>query len=248
MVWMIGILMPGNVFAQTPTSARIWMYGNLTTVMHPNIAYVIMPGFRYEFARDDEMGSEEKGLYFYELLTGPVFGVRLKNSSIKLPLWYYYMDFPVRSSDDHYFSHNIELLPIITLRCKPVVITSRTIFHNTLYASVYGEDTLNSGYGLVLRQLVRLDIPISKAVIATIGEEPFFGIIEDAQAPPHPLGFWERGFRMNRVYIGCIIRPFDRLSVSPQHVYETTYDSEGTLTARNHYFFLTISYTLQLQE
>jgi hypothetical protein len=93
---------------------------------------------------------------------------------------------------------------------------------------------------------MRLDVPVTRKITAIAGEEPFFGVIEDAEAPPHPLGFWEQGFRMNRIYAGFSVRPVKRLSISPQYVYETTYDSEGHVSATNHYFFLTIAYVLQV--
>jgi len=244
-IYRILSLTPLLLLAQVPVSGRIWTYGNLTAIVHPHWAYTIMPGFRYEFARNGDQGSESKGLYFYEFLSGPVYSVRIHNMTIKIPIWYYYMGFPVQATGEHYFSHNIEFLPVVSYRFKPVIITSRTIFHNTVYASVYSQDNFKNGYGLVLRQLLRLDIPVSKAITITVGEEPFFGIIEDSEAPSHPLGYWEAGFRMNRVYAGLVYRPIPRISISPQHVYESVYDSQGDLSSTNHYLFLTISYTLR---
>ncbi|MBN2621005.1 hypothetical protein JXB22_07940 [candidate division WOR-3 bacterium] len=233
-----------NLFAQAPVTGRFWTYGNLTTVVHSHWAYTIMPGIRYEFARDDN-GNDAKSVYFYELLTGPVYTFNIRNIAFKLPLWYYYMGFPVSGTEDYYYSHNIELLPTVSYRFDPVIITSRTIFHNTVYASVYDDDADKCGYGLVLRQLVRFDVPMRKGIGLVIGEEPFFGIIEDKEAVPHALGFWEKGFRMNRVYAGLAITVARSLSLSPQYVFETSYGTDGAVTGTNHYFFLTIAYTLK---
>jgi hypothetical protein len=237
------LVMASRLYAQAPVTGRFWTYGNLTMVVHPHWAVIVMPGLRYEFRRNDE--SDAHGVYFYELLAGPVYTFKISNSAFKLPLWYYYMGFPVSSTEDYYYSHNIELLPTISYHFDPVTITSRTIFHNTVYASVYADDEDKAGYGLVLRQLVRFDIPIHKGMGVVVGEEPFFGIIEDKDALPHPLGFWEKGFRMNRVYAGLAITIARSLSVSPQYVFETTYGSDGAVSGTNHYFFLTIAYTLK---
>lgn len=233
------------LFAQTPVTGRFWMYGNLTAVVHPHWAVTVMPGLRCEFARDDNGNGEAREVYFYELLAGPTYSFKIKNIILKLPVWYYYMGYPTAGTDDYYYSHNIEFLPTVSYRFEPVTITSRTIFHNTLYASVYGDETEKSGYGLVLRQLIRFDVPVHRGIGVVIGEEPFFGIIEDCEAAPHALGFWEQGFRMNRVYIGAAFRITTGFSLSPQYVFETTYNTDGYLTGTNHYVFLTFACTLK---
>lgn len=233
-----------TLYAQS-TTARFWGYANITAVFTKNWVFVVMPGVRYEFLRDDGMDSPAKKLYFTELLTGPVYTMRHKCLTLKFPLWYYYMGFPVSSADDYFYSHNIEFLPIIEYRSNRLKVTSRTIFHNTVYASIYETDALRNGYGLVVRQLFRADYSVANKVIIIFAEEPFFGVIEDGEAPPHVLGFWPAGFRMNRLYVGCAIQLKPSLTISPQYVFETTYGDDVELTGINHYFHFMLTWMLR---
>ncbi len=234
-----------SLYAQ-PATARFWGYANMTGVLTGNWVFVVMPGLRYEFMRDDGMDSPAKKLYFTELLIGPVYTMRFKDLTLKFPVWYYYMGFPVSAADDYFYSHNIEFLPIIEYRFNKVKVTSRTIFHNTVYASIYETPALRSGYGLVIRQLFRADYSISNKVSITIAEEPFFGVIEDGDAPPHALGYWPAGFRMNRLYAGWAIQLSRSLNISPQYVFETTYGDAVELTGVNHYFHFVLTWVLRL--
>jgi hypothetical protein len=233
------------VNAQHPTTGRFWGYANMTSVLNENWAFVIMPGMRYEFARNDDLDSPAKELYFTELLAGPVYVHRHKSLIFKVPVWYYYMGFPVSGTDDHFYSHNIEFLPMIEYQVNKLKLISRTIFHNTVYASIYETDALRNGYGLVVRQLFRADYRLNDMVSITAAEEPFFGVIKDGEAPAHVLGFWPGGFRMNRVYLGIGLQ-VNQFNISPQYVFETTYGDETELTGVNHYIHVTVSYTLKL--
>jgi hypothetical protein len=240
------LLLCTSLYTQQPTTARFWGYANVTGVLAKSWAFVIMPGVRYEFARSDDVGSPAKKLYFTELLTGPVYVLRHQCITFKLPLWYYYMGFPVSGREDNFYSHNIEFLPIIEYRLDRLKLTSRTIFHNTVYASIYETDALRNGYGLVVRQLFRADYGINNTLSITAAEEPFFGVIEDSEASPHVLGFWPGGFRMNRLYVGIGFQVSQVLNISPQYVFETTYNDEVELTGINHYLHVTITYTLKM--
>ncbi|UCC12748.1 MAG: DUF2490 domain-containing protein, partial [candidate division WOR-3 bacterium] len=232
------------LYAQ-PTTARFWGYANMTAVLTNNWVFVVMPGLRYEFLRDDGMNSPAKKLYFTELLTGPVYTMRHQCITLKLPVWYYYMGFPVSTADDYFYSHNIEFLPIIEYRVNKLKVTSRTIFHNTVYASIYETPALRNGYGLVIRQLFRADYSVSNTVSIMAGEEPFFGVIEDSEAPPHVLGFWPAGFHMNRLYTGCTIQLNRSMTISPQYVFETTYGDDVELAGINHYFHFIVTWIVR---
>jgi hypothetical protein len=234
------------VFAQQPVTGRVWSYINCTGILTSRWAYVMMPGFRYEFARDDAQNSDTKKMYFYELLTGPVFITRANRLTIKIPFWYYYMGFPVAGTDNYYYSHNVELLPIIEYRSNRVLFTSRTIFHNTVYASVYETDEMRKGYGLVVRQLFKLEYFLNPGLSVVCAEEPFLGVIEDGQAPAHALGYWQRGFRMNRIYLGMGIKLNQALNISPQYVFETTYGESTELTGINHYLHVMLTWVVRL--
>ncbi len=233
--------------AHHPRGGRLWTYANLTTVLSPNWAFVVMPGVRYEFARSDPLRNVSPLRFFFlEFLTGPVYTLRFTPSfALKLPLWYYYMGYPIHATDDHFYSHNIEFLPIVELKAQKLTLMSRTIFHNTFYASIYETEEQRSGYGLVVRQMIKLDYKLNDRYSLLFAEEPFWGVIEDNEAPPNILGYWAQGFRMNRIYTGVNIRLTPRFFISPQYVYETSYDS-GHVVGENHYLYITFTRVLKL--
>ena len=233
-------------YAQRPTTGRLWSYFNFTGLISKQLAFVVMPGFRYEFSRDEENNGTAKKTYFYELLTGPVYIVKGNCWTLKLPVWYYYMGFPISAQDDYFYSHNIELLPIIEFRKNRFTLSSRTIFHNTVYASIYETAHDRKGYGLVIREMIKASYSLNDDIELLVAEEPFFGVIEDSEAEVHGLGYWQKGFRMNRIYAGGTIRMSKYFSISPQYVFETNYDSDGQLASINHYLFITLSYALKL--
>lgn len=235
-------------FAQYPTTARFWGYANCVGLISKNFTFVVMPGVRYEFKRSDEYDTPAKKMYLYELLTGPVYIIKSNAWIFKFPLWYYYMGFPVSGQDDYFYSHNLEFLPIIEYRFGDFTMCSRTIFHNTIYASVYETSSEKRGYGLVIREMLRFSYRLSENIEILVAAEPFFGVIEDSEAAAHPIGYWQNGFRMNRLYIGSNIRLTKFLSLSPQHIFETNYDTNGHLNGVNHYIFITLSYAVKLFE
>ncbi len=226
------------------TTGRFWSYFNATSLISPKWAIVTMPGFRYEFARSDDPNMRSaKGAYFYEFFIGPVFTEKSSALTFKLPVWYYYMGFP--SEGTYFYSHNIEILPILSYQLGRTTLTSRTIFHNTVYASVYETPEMRNGYSLVIRQLLQIAHEIDELTTVILADEPFFGVIEDEQTLPNPIGFWPSGFRLNRVYAGLQYRISPSITISPQYVFETAHD-EGIVTDVNHYLFITLSYVLKL--
>ena len=222
------------------TTGRLWSYFNVVSLFDENWSLAVMPGIRYEFARSDVLRRPKKDFYFYEAFIGPSYTKSFNRFTMKLPVWYYYMGFP--SPDAYAYSHNIEFLPIFIYRWKRLSLTSRTIFHNTIYASVYETSEQKSGYSLVIRQLLQLSYAINQHFSVLLAEEPFFGVIEDGEAPPSPIGFWPKGLRLNRLYVGLPFKITPAITVSPHYVLETVYD-EGELTDTNHYLFVTLSYT-----
>jgi len=226
------------------TTGRFWSYLNLAAPLNPNWAFIMMPGVRYEFARSDpNPANSAREFYFYELLVGPTYTKTWGNFTVKLPVWYYYMGFP--TPGDYAYAHNIEFLPIAGFRSGKVSFTSRTIFHNTVYASVYDTPEQRSGYSLVIRQLLELSYDLHQKITLLVADEPFFGIIKDQEAPPSAIGFWPSGFRLNRFYAGFRYKLTPRFVISPEYVLETVYD-EGDLTDTNHYLFVTFSYILKI--
>lgn len=236
------LMLPNSGIAST--TGRFWSYFNLTSLVSQKWALVTMPGLRYEFARSDDPNMlPAKGVYFYEFFVGPVFTTTSGAFTFKLPVWYYHMGFP--SDDSYFYSHNIEILPILSYCLDRTTLTSRTIFHNTIYASVYETPEIRNGYSLVVRQLLQIAYKIDERATIILADEPFFGAIKDAEAMPNPIGFWPSGFRLNRIYAGLQYSIGPRMTISPQYVFETAYD-EGAVTDVNHYLFVTFSYVLKL--
>jgi hypothetical protein len=235
-IFLLAVPHPGA----SATTGRVWSYLNLTSIISPNWSFNIMPGLRYEFTRtDDPSLRPNKEFYFYELLTGPTWTKRCGRITLRIPLWYYYMGFP--SPDEYFYAHNIEFLPILSYRSGKLGLTSRTIFHNTIYASVYDTSKLKTGYSLVIRQLLQVAYSVDQQWSIMVADEPFFGVIEDEEAPPSAIGFWPKGFRLNRLYAGFQYRISPRIAITPQYVLETAYD-DGSRTDTNHYLFVTFSY------
>ena len=236
------LMLPNSGIAST--TGRFWSYFNLTSLVGQKWAVVAMPGLRYEFARSDDPNmTPAKGVYFYELFVGPVFTTTSGAFTLKLPIWYYYMGFP--NSDSYFYSHNVEILPILSYHLDRMTLTSRTIFHNTIYASVYETPEIRCGYSLVLREMLQIAYKINGRATIILADEPFFGVIKDAEATPSPVGFWPSGFRLNRIYAGLQYNITPRITISPQYVFETAHD-EGAVTDLNHYLFVTFQYVLRL--
>ncbi len=250
--------------AGAPKTGRTWEYLNLTLLLSPNWAFVILPGHRYEFSRktaSDAKYADEKYTYFWEFFAGPVYMQKFGDLTLKLPLWYYYMGFPLRHKDstgeDYYYSHNIEFLPIVEYKYKDWKFINRVIFHNKFYAnnSYYETKTERWGYSLTLREMFTIEYNILPVLALTVADELFFGLVEDADTKddpaPNPKGepFYEvEGFNMNRLYVGLIYRFTPTLSLSPQYVYETQYDPDnnGKVTSYNHYIYLTLTYVIKM--
>ena len=238
---LIAVSLPG--LGRSSTTGRFWSYLNITSLIDAKWAIVTMPGFRYEFARSDDLNMlPAKGIYFYEFFVGPVYTKTSGAFTFKLPVWYYYMGFP--SDYAYFYSHNIEILPILSYRSGRTTFTGRTIFHNTVYASVYETREMRKGYSLVIRQLLQVAHNIDDRTTLIFADEPFFGVIEDGEAPPSPIGFWPSGFRLNRIYAGLQYSITPKMKISPQYVFETAHD-EGRVTDVNHYLFVTFSYVLK---
>jgi hypothetical protein len=236
-----------GAFADTAMAGRSWTYLNGTALISPHWAFMVMPGLRGEFNRN---GSTAKDTYLYELFTGPVYIARKGAVTFKLPLWYYYMGYPNKAADTYAFSHNFEVVPTVEYRYKNWTFIDRVILHNTFYASVYSTEKERSGYGLVLRELVQANYSVNKNLTLILADEPFFGVIEDKDttvaANGGGAGYWGKGFRLNRVYAGFNYAFSPSLSISPQYVFETTYDTRGKQTEIDHYVYLTLSYAWKL--
>jgi len=235
---------------ETVTEGRTWLYGNVTGVFHPNWAATVMPGIRYEFS---DSVADASGVAMYELFAGPMFMTRLGPVRFRLPIWYYYMGFPIKDKDDYFSSHNIELIPIFSYGRGNWSFHSRTIFHNKVYAdnSAFVTDSQRRGHSLLLRQLFKVAFRARRGWSVHLANEVFIGLKEDGETRGIAKGepfFEKEGFSMNRVYAGTAFVIAPRLSVMPQYVLETHHnpDESGDLTRVRHYLFVTLSYVIHL--
>ncbi len=265
---VLGFLMalPAARAADKPAEqeGRVWFYGNFTTALTPHWSFTVMPGIRYEYARWDVPnvpGTRE--VYMYETFVGPNYTQKLGNLTLKGSLWYYYIGYPQRKestspamADDKYnYSSNIEVIPQAEYRIGRFSIQDRVIFHNTIFSDIYHKNSERWGFGMVLRELLQVRFAATDTLGISVGDEPFFGIIEDGQTaklnpPPNysPLGYWKSGFRLNRVYVGVDYKITPALTVTPMYMFETTVSPTDStdVTANAHYLFVTLSYLLKL--
>jgi len=207
-------------------------------MLSPEWGLLVMPGARYELSRS--VGSEKRH-YFDELFVGPVYVKKLGKLTLKVGLWYYFMGYPIRAKDDYEWSHNLELVPQVDYRVGRFTLTNRIILHNTFYASSYRAPSEKVGWGTVLREMVQATFWVTKNVGILAADEPFFGLIEDAEAPSSPIGYWSHGLRLNRIYGGVTWLISPKWTLTPQYVYETSYDKNGHVQEVGHYLFTTLS-------
>jgi len=261
---LFALLPAGANAAEKPYTGRTWEYVNVTLLLSPNWAFMVMPGHRFEFYRGADPKSDAKETFLWEFFAGPIYIQKFESFTFKLPLWYYYMSFPwdgddkkPKDSDDgRRWSHNIEVVPIFEFNVDALKVTSRTIFHNKVYAKneLYTTANQRKGYSLLIRQMLMLEYALNPMFSLLLGDEIFVGVKEDGgtkNLSEVKIGepFYERkGFSENRLHAGFNVKFNPALSLSPQYVYDTTYlpESGYRLTSRNHYIMLTLNYVLKL--
>lgn len=229
--------------AAAPQTGRAWVYGAYNLQFSPNWGFTAMPGIRFEYART---GAPTREHYLDELFLGPNFGTRFLDGALgfRLSLWYYFIGYPSATSSRYPVSHNVELIPTVDYRLGALNLSYRIIFHNTVYASVY-DSGKRGGFGTVMRNLVMAKYAIADNLTLAVGDEPWFGIIENGGTPYSSAGYWKQGFRLNRLYAGVDWKA-GALTVSPQYVLESTVDNSGKLAETGHYLFLTVAYSHRL--
>lgn len=228
-----------------PHLGRVWLYGMANAQLSPHWSLTVMPGIRFELARDQQ-DADAFGHYMDEIFVGPNLHLRFGRLSLMVSLWYYFAGFDIL--ERYTPTHNLELVPVLNLRLGRVTLTSRTIFHNILYSGVYeGPASARRGYSLVVRQLLQVGVRVSTRVTLLVASEPFFGLVEDADAKPSILGFWPRGFRIHRAYAGVALRLADGVTLVPQWIYETLLvNNDDGVTHHGHYLFVTVAYRFRL--
>ena len=157
-------------------------------------------------------------------------------------------------------SHNVELIPSVEYRSGRWSIYNRVILHNTFYADTYSAptqtktvDDLRWGWGTVLRNLLQVRYAATERLGIILSDEPFFGIIEDGDtrdAPNgyKPTGYWKRGYRLNRTYVGIDYKVTPALTVTPMYMVEvmSSPTESQDVTDVSHNLFMTVAYAAKL--
>ncbi len=227
-------------------AGRMWESYNLTALISPELSFTVMPGVRWEFGDD---AATPVGTYFEELFVGPTYTLQLSdNFKVKLPVWYYFMGFPSASKGTYNFSHNLEIMPTLEYKINPsLMISSRSIFHNTFYASMNN----SSGWSTLLREMVLVNYTAATGFTVFAGDEIFVGLITDPNNPgTYGPGFSPSGLDENRIYAGFTYKISPEFSITSQYIYSTTYKANaGVNNAANgipnvsaHNFYLTMTY------
>ncbi len=254
-------LMAQNVFGAAPKpidTVRGWGYLNATAKLSPNWSFTAMPGYRYEFTREQD-GKELANIenFYNELFVGPAYHASFgKNLKFSLPVWYYYMAFPnYKDASKYEDAHNLTIIPVFAYKLKNFVFVSRTIFHNTLYASVNNDKNEDpAGYGLLLREMILVNYIISKPFLVYAGSEIWVGAIENKDATPHPLGYFPNGLARSRYIAGFKWKATECLTINPEYMYETQYGVYTKLIPtlnksepwiNSHYLRLTVEYAFK---
>jgi len=235
---LLSLALPAPAFGAPPKTGRVWLYGNFTAVLNPNWSVTAMPGTRFELLRSN---ADARQRYMDELFVGPTFHHRSGAFGLRLSLWYYATGMSDAAKDRYYQTHSVELIPTIECRVGDWAFSSRTIFHNTVWASVYETDPLRRGYGLVIREMVQARRKVSDVVALQAAVEPFVGLRQDAEAKPDMRGYWPTGLRLVRFYAGADFKLTKSLSVTPQYVIEPAF-VDGDVKEWGNYLFLTASY------
>ncbi len=238
-------------------TVRGWGYLNATVKFSPNWSFTAMPGYRYEFTREQDGKELENQENFYnELFVGPAYHTNFGKVQFSMPVWYYYMAFPdYKDASKYEDAHNLTIIPVFAYKLKNFVFVSRTIFHNTLYASVNNDKNEDpAGYGLLLREMVLVNYIISKPFLVYAGYEVWVGGIENKDVTPHPKGYFPQGLIRNRYIAGFKWKATEGLTINPEYMYEIQYGAYNKLIpslerdkpwVNTHYLRLTVEYAFK---
>lgn len=131
-------------------------------------------------------------------------------------------------------SHNLEIIPAVEYRWGRWSLYDRVILHNTFYADYYSTpfpgksvSDLRWGWGTVIRELLQLRYAVTDRTGVFVSDEIFLGAIEDGDTsglPDRkgytPLGYWRRGLRYNRSYVGFDYKVTPTFTVAPSYMME----------------------------
>ncbi len=272
-----GSLSAATAPVYTAEAYRSWMYLDYTVMFSDNWGFNVLGSHSYEYSRDNHLpkshpkyatNTYEKQTFLWELFAGPMYVQKFGDLTLKLPVWYYYQGFPtrVKAGDDLYFySHNIEIVPMVDYKIGKLTLWNRIIFHNKVYSSIYANDNVGApyagqandskranGHSLLIREYFRIQYAVNDKLRLLIGDEIFVGVIEDKDTKDITLnrmgpGFERKGFNQNRTYMGFSYTLAPGLAITPLYMYQMVYNipNERRLTERDHYLFMVLSYQMK---
>jgi len=252
-------------------SGATWTYLNLVTVINPNWSIVIMPGHRYEFSNDapgvagaSNNFKKPRETFLFEIFAGPTYNQKINDRlTFKCSLWYYFMGFPNHSISpetkmEDLHSHNFEVIPQVDYKIGSLTLTNRILLHNKFYAknAYFTTSEQRWGFSTLMRELIGFSYAVTDRVSLLLSNEWFFGAIEDSDTKDMMVGtkhlqgepFFEVGsFNCNRLYTGFSVKILPELSLTPQYLWETTFDphNDYELTRHRHYIYITLTYVLK---
>ncbi len=231
--------LPGILKAEQAQTGRTWTYVYMQGNLDPDWSLVIMPGAKYEFARNG--GSDTIGFYVYELFVGPQYTVKWDDFTLTVPFWYYYVGMPYKPLDDYYYTHNLSVSPRLTWRRGRLSLYFRLFTYNTLYSNYYDNADERRGYSLMTTQMLGVSYGIGRGFSIEAGDEIFTGIIDDGGTAASGFGFIRTGFQKNKLYAGLSYSVMKGVSLKLQYVNERNYNTDLRCTENHHLIYTVMS-------
>jgi hypothetical protein len=234
----------------TKHEGRVWIDQNFVLAFSPNWSLTTMPGARSEYARsrgEGEAGLQLLELFFGPNYTYKTGNWTIKGSLWYYYMGYPLRGrtvpgkpfdcsaAPMGSSPNctslYNFSHNLEIIPSVEYRMGRWSFYDRVILHNTVYADVYTTSDQRLGWGTVVRELLQVRYALTDRLGVSLMDEVFLGAIEDgdtrtlkdAKGNPTgyiPTGYWKRGLRANRTYLGIDYKVAPNFTIAPMYMVE----------------------------
>lgn len=227
--------------AETKT-VRSWTYLGLSYSFNKNWSFTVMPGHKYEWHRVD---GKEIDTFLYELFVGPSYSTSFGNFHLKFPVWYYYLGFPYKPTDDYHSNHNLAVLPTLSYRLGDLSLSGRLFAHNTFYSGFYDSRKEQWGYSLLLTEMLSIAYRVYGTVHIMTALELFTGVIEDQETEATSgAGFYRKGFTKSKFYTGFYFFPMKKVYVKINYILEDSFSKSGKNTQTDHFIYLVLTHKL----
>ncbi|TAL33830.1 MAG: DUF2490 domain-containing protein [Spirochaetes bacterium] len=253
LLFVLFLIIPrASYSANADSTFRAWGYLNYTLLFSPDWVFTIMPGYSYEFSRNDADSAAPHGAQssvLNELYFGPAYVVQAGEFTLKLPFWYSFQGYPTAYRDMYHFSHNLDFLPVIQFTHNGLELITRLFLENKFHTTRVPEGSNKQGYSLQFRPLVRVNYWLTSSVALTLADEAYLGLVQDSnnKSGPEP-GFARKGFSENRFMAGMEYKFSPFTSIAPQYMLRTLYDpaSSHKLLGIDHCAFIQFNYIVRL--